>query len=60
MARYQLFYERWNNHAKSRQICAEGKGKLLEKVALLHEVMNYPPNELEFFDLCAETIIKCR
>ena len=50
MQRYQLFFERFTNHAKSRKICIDDREKLAEKVSLLTEVMKYPPRELDFFN----------
>jgi len=52
--------ERFIAHSKSRDYALEKIKDLNQKALMLHEVMNYPINELEFFEDCAKEIATCR
>ena len=52
--RYTWHYERYNNHAKSREIALKQRPKIKENAKLLNEVKHYPSKELEFFDECCD------
>lgn len=57
---YMFHYERYRNHQKSRDLVTKQMVKIQQNVNLLHQVKQYPSSELQFFEACANEVIKCR
>lgn len=60
MLKYQFYFERWQNHQRSKEICIRQKKKLEKKSRELNQAKKYPSKDLEFFEICADQIILCR
>jgi len=55
-----FYFERYNNHDKAEKHARNLKPVIKAKIALLHEIKRYPPNELEFLEEAINEVIKCR
>jgi len=60
MQRYIFHYERYNNHGKSAKLCSKQIEKIRDQMQQLHEIKQYPQDELKFFEETSDIVIKCR
>eukprot|EP00357_Protocruzia_adherens_P007125 CAMPEP_0114976138 /NCGR_PEP_ID=MMETSP0216-20121206/2500_1 /TAXON_ID=223996 /ORGANISM="Protocruzia adherens, Strain Boccale" /LENGTH=503 /DNA_ID=CAMNT_0002337021 /DNA_START=56 /DNA_END=1567 /DNA_ORIENTATION=- len=59
LQKYTFYFERYNNHEKSKKIAQQQAPKIEEKIQSLHQIKKYPVGELEFLRVAAEEVIKC-
>lgn len=53
-------YERFANHDKSERLAFKLRPVLQDKINMLHEIKNYPIQELDFLLVACEEVQKCR
>jgi ariadne-1 len=58
--KYMFYFERFNNHNKAEKHARTLRPVIKAKISCLHELKNYPMQELEFLESAINEIIKCR
>ena len=58
--KYMFYFERFQNHEKSERQAREMKPKLSKMIDRLHDIKQYPLQELEFIIEACEEVIRCR
>ena len=59
LQRYMWYMERFANHQKSSQLAIKLQPVIKTKIQMLHDIKNYPPQELDFLEKGCETVIQC-
>ena len=60
LQKYIFYFERYDNHNKAEKLARELRPVINSKIKMLHDLKQYPVNELEFLRTAVSETMKCR